>query len=115
MGKLFDENGKLIDRAALKSVQFGNVYHGGLSHSTGTYVAGVKDMEEQLHRKADEMSERLGFDCDYRLADRNDTTGLGVRSTEEIQEAAYEKQVNAREHLNETGGAETPTSDLIPE
>lgn len=65
MGKLFDENGKLVDREGLKSVRFGKVVHGGLSPATGTYVSGVKDFEEQLKRKSGEMSERMGFEVNY--------------------------------------------------
>lgn len=78
MGRLFDENGKLIDRAALKSVQLGNVYHGDYCASTGTYVSGVKDMQEQLKAKSDAMAERMGFDVDYQLADPGDRKTLGV-------------------------------------
>lgn len=78
MGKLFDDDGKLIDRDALKSVQLGNVYHGDYCPSTGTYVSGVKDMQDQLNRQADAMSERMGYSVSYGLADPGDTKTLGV-------------------------------------
>lgn len=66
MGRIFDDDGRLLDRDALKSVRFGPVIHGGYSPATGTYVAGVKDFDEQLRRRSDEMSERMGFEVNYR-------------------------------------------------
>lgn len=78
MGKLFDENGKLIDRDGLKSVQLGPVIHGAYCPATGTYVAGVKDMGEQLKAQSEAMSERMGFEVDYKYADPGDRSTLGV-------------------------------------
>ena len=76
---LFDpETGKLIDRDALKSVKFGNVYHGDWNPATGTYTSGVKDMTNQLKHQSDNMSERMGFEVNYQLADPGDKKTLGV-------------------------------------
>lgn len=78
MGKLFDDNGKLIDPDGLKSVRLGHVFHGDYCPSTGGYVAGVRDMEEQLKKKSDAMADRMGFDVNYKLADPADKKTLGV-------------------------------------
>lgn len=76
---LFDpDTGKLIDRDALKTIRFGNVYHGDFNPATGTYTAGVKDMTEQLKSQSHAMSERMGFDVNYQLADPGDKKTLGV-------------------------------------
>ena len=111
---LFDpETGKLIDRNALKSVQFGNVYHGGYSHSTGTYVESVRDMGEQLKVRADEMSERMGFECKYEIADRADRETLGVSPQGAIEEHSAEAIRKRKERAAKA--AETPSTELVPE
>lgn len=80
---LFDpETGKLIDPDALKSIRFGNVYHGDWNPATGTYTSGVKDMSDQLKSKSDSMSERMGFEVNYQLADPADKKTLGVTEEE---------------------------------
>lgn len=83
MMPLFDpETGKLIDRNALKSIRFGNVYHGDWNPSTGTYTSGVKDMTNQLKSQSDSMSERMGFEVNYQLADTGDKKTLGITEDE---------------------------------
>jgi len=113
MGKLFDDNGKLRDRQALKSIQFGNVYHGGYSHSTGTYVESVRDMGEQLKVRADEMSERMGFECKYEIAESTDRETLGVSPPGALEDHAADIARTAKERAAEA--AETPTPELVPE
>ena len=114
---LFDENGKLIDRNALKSVRFGSVFHGGYSHSTGTYVEGVKDMGEQLKAKADEMSERMGFECSYRISDASDSDTFGAHTADESQDILSDRKKTRAIATAEQAeqAAETPTSELVPE
>lgn len=114
--------GKLIDRGALKSVQFGNVYHGGYSHSTGGYVESERDMRDQLARKADEMSERMGFECNYQVAGRSDYASMGANSPEDARDAAHDRAAAKAAEAAEADairaehrGAEEPTAELVPE
>ena len=48
------------------------------NHTTDTYVRNESDFISDLHRKSDEMSVRMGFDCNYEPVDGREAAALGV-------------------------------------
>lgn len=76
---LFDpDTGKERHPGDLKTVRFGRVVHGGYSLNTGQYESGLKSDRDNLKRKSEEESERMGFDVSYAYADPSDRKHLGV-------------------------------------
>lgn len=60
------------------TVQIAPVVIEYFSTAIGQSVTSHRQVESELSRKQDEMSERLGFDQRYALADPRDTKHLGV-------------------------------------
>lgn len=67
--------------------------------STGKYVTNRQAFESQLSEQSDRMSERLGYDVNYRQVDGTDKKALGV--TSDGIEEAQSKQTNSvkRQHV----------------
>lgn len=59
-------------------VQFAPVTHERFDQTLGVPISDNKQFTSELARKQDEMSERLGFDQKFTVADPNDKTHLGV-------------------------------------
>ena len=59
--------------------------------STGTYASGKRDLQNQLNRKSEEVSERLGIDHNFKVADDTSPEFFGV--TEEGLDATKRKAV----------------------
>lgn len=60
------------------NVQIGRVVHGEYNPTVGKIVAGEKQFTQALKEHEDKMSERLGFDQKYGVADPTDRKHLGV-------------------------------------
>lgn len=62
------------------SISIAPVRHAHFNQAVGKVISDDKQFAQELRRKEDEMSERLGFDQHYGIADPSDTKHLGVTS-----------------------------------
>lgn len=65
-------------RRDYSSVQIAPVQQAHFDRTVGKEISSNRQFRDELNRKQDEMSERLGFEQRYAIADGSDRNALGV-------------------------------------